>query len=76
MTDMNDKQKLEYYRFLRDDSRARLQINDAILAFLEELRFWNIFAGTVKYYDSKKAHSLLLWVGDVLKTNFPDYYVE
>ena len=38
MTDMNDKQKLEYYRFLRDDSRTRLQINDAILAFLEESR--------------------------------------
>ena len=39
---MNDKQKLEYYRFLRDDSRTRLQINDAILAFLEELRFGTI----------------------------------
>ena len=76
MTDMNDKQKLEYYRFLRDDSRTRLQINDAILAFLEELRFWNNLAMTVKYYDSKEAHSLLLWVGDVLKTNFPDRYVE
>ena len=76
MTDMNDKQKLEYYRFLRDDSRTRLQINDAILAFLEELRFWNNLAGTVKDYDSKEGHSLLLWVGDVLKTNFPNYYVE
>ena len=76
MTDMNDKQKLEYYRFLRDDSRTRLQINDSILAFLEELRFWNNLAGTVKYYDSKEAHSLFLWVGDVLKTNFPNYYVE
>ena len=73
---MNDKQKLEYYRFLRDDSRTRLQINDAILAFLEELRFWNNLAMTVKYYDPKEAHSLLLWVGDVLKTNFPNYYVE
>ena len=76
MTYMNDKQKLEYYRFLRDDSRTRLQINDAILAFLEELRFWNNLAGTVKYYDSKEAHSLFLWVGDVLKTNFTDHYVE
>ena len=73
---MNDKQKLEYYRFLRDDSRTRLQINDAILAFLEELRFWNNLAMTVKYYDSNEAFSLLLWVGDVLKTNFPDHYVE
>ena len=76
MTDMNDKQKLEYYRFLRDDSRTRLQINNSILAFLEELRFWNNLAMTVKYYDSKEAHSLLLWVGDVLKTNFPNHYVE
>ena len=76
MTDMNDKQKLEYYRFLRDDSRTRLQINDAILAFLEELRFWNNLARTIKDYDSKEGSSLLLWVGDVLKTNFPDYYVE
>ena len=76
MINMNDKQKLEYYRFLRDDSRTRLQINDAILAFLEELRFWNNLAGTVKYYDSKEAHSLFLWVGDVLKTNFTDHYVE
>ena len=76
MTDMNDKQKLEYYRFLRDDSRTRLQINEAILAFLEELRFWNNLASTVKYYDFKEGHSLLLWVGDVLKTNFPEYYVE
>ena len=73
---MNDKQKLEYYRFLRDDRRSRLQINDAIFAFLEELSFWNSLAGTVKYYNSKEAHSLLLWVGDVLKTNFPDHYVE
>ena len=76
MTDMNDKQKLEYYRFLRDDSRTRLQINDAILAFLEELRFWNNLAMTVKYYDFNEAFSLLLWVNDVIKTNFPDYYVE
>lgn len=76
MTDMNDKQKLEYYRFLRDDSRTRLQINEAILAFLEELRFWNDLARTVKDYDFKEGHSLLLWVNDVIKTNFPDYYVE
>ena len=73
---MNDKQKLEYYRFLRDDSRTRLQINNSILAFLEELRFWNNLAGTVKDYDLKEAYSLLLWVNDVLKTNFRDYYVE
>lgn len=76
MTDMNDKQKLEYYRFLRDDSRTRLQINEAILAFLEELRFWNDLARTVKDYDSKEAYSLLLWVNDVIKTNFTDHYVE
>ena len=76
MTDMNDKQKLEYYRFLRDDSRIRLQINDAILAFLEELRFWNNVAMTVKNYDPKEGYSLLLWASDVLKTNFPDFYVE
>ena len=76
MTDMNDKQKLEYYRFLRDDSRIRLQINNSTLAFLEELRFWNDLARTIKDYDSKEGYSLLLWVSDVLKTNFPDYYVE
>ncbi len=76
MTDMNDKQKLEYYRFLRDDSRTRLQINNSILAFLEELRFWNDLARTIKDYDSKEGYSLLLWVGDVLKTNFPEHYVE
>ena len=76
MTDMNDKQKLEYYRFLRDDSRTRLQINDAILAFLEELRFWNNLAMTIKDYDFKEGYSLLLWVNDVLKTNFSNYYVE
>ena len=73
---MNDKQKLEYYRFLRDDSRTRLQINDAILAFLEELRFWNNLAMTVKYYDFEEGYSLFLWVNDVLKTNFTDHYVE
>ena len=73
---MNDKQKLEYYRFLRDDYRTRLKINNSILAFLEELRFWNDFAMTIKDYDPKESYSLLLWVGDVLKTNFPDYYVE
>ena len=76
MTDMNDKQKLEYYRFLRDDSRARLQINEAILAFLEELSFWNSLANTVKDYDLKEAYSLLLWVKDVIKTNFTDHHVE
>lgn len=76
MTDMNDKQKLEYYRFLRDDSRTRLQINDAILAFLEELSFWNSLANTVKDYNFEEGYSLLLWVGDVLKTNFTDHYVE
>ena len=76
MTDMNDKQKLEYYRFLRDDSRTRIQINDAILAFLEELSFWNNLANTIKDYDFKEGYSLLFWVGDVLKTNFPDHYVE
>ena len=73
---MNDKQKLEYYRFLRDDSRTRLQINDAILAFLEELSFWNSLANTVKDYDLKEAYSLLLWVKDVIKTNFTDHHVE
>ena len=76
MTDMNDKQKLEYYRFLRDDGRTRIQINDAILAFLEELSFWNNLAWTVKDYDLKEAYSLLLWVNDVIKTNFIDHYVE
>ena len=76
MTDMNDKQKLKYYRFLRDDYRTRLQINNSIIAFLEELRFWNDLAMTIKDYDSKEGYSLLLWVSDVLKTNFPDYYVE
>ena len=76
MTDMNDKQELEYYRFLRDDSRTRLQINNSILAFLEELSFWNSLADTVKDYDFKEGYSLLLWVGDVLKTNFTDHYVE
>ena len=73
---MNDKQKLEYYRFLRDDYRTRLKINNSILAFLEELRFWNDLAMTINDYDSKEGYSLLLWVSDVLKTNFPDYYVE
>lgn len=73
---MNDKQKLEYYRFLRDDYRTRLKINNSILAFLEELRFWNDLAMTIKDYDSKESYSLLLWVSDALKTNFPDYYVE
>ena len=76
MTDMNDKQKLEYYRFLRDDYRTRLKINNSILAFLEELRFWNDLAMTIKDYDSKEGYSLLLWVSDVLKTSFPDNYVE
>ena len=76
MTDMNDKQKLEYYRFLRDDSRTRLQINEAILAFLEELRFWNDLAMTINDYDSKEAYFLLLWVKDVIKTNFTDHHVE
>ena len=76
MTDMNDKHKLKYYRFLRDDSRTRLQINNAILAFLEELSFWNDLVGTVKDYDLKEAYSLLLWVKDVIKTNFTDHYVE
>ena len=73
---MNDKQKLEYYRFLRDDYRTRLKINNSILAFLEELRFWNDLAMTIKDYDSKEGYSLLLWVSDVLKTNFLDNYVE
>ena len=73
---MNDKQKLKYYRFLRDDSRTRLQINDANLAFLEELSFWNSLANTVKDYDFNEAYSLLLWVNDVIKTNFTGYYVE
>ena len=76
MTDMNDKQKLEYYRFLRDDSRTRLQINEANLAFLEELRFWNGLASTIEYYDFNEAYSLLLWVNNVIKTNFTDHYVE
>lgn len=73
---MNDKQKLKYYRFLRDDYRTRLKINNSIIAFLEELRFWNDLAMTIKDYDSKEGYSLLLWVSDVLKTNFPDHYVE
>ena len=73
---MNDEQKLKYYRFLRDDYRTRLKINNSILAFLEELRFWNDLAMTIKDYDSKEGYSLLLWVSDALKTNFPDNYVE
>ena len=76
MTDMNDKQKLEYYRFLRDDYRTRLQINNSIIAFLEELRFWNDLAMTIKDYDYEEGYSILLWVSDVLKTNFSDHYVE
>ena len=80
---MNDKQKLKYYRFLRDCFYScrntiliSLKINNSILAFLEELRFWNDLAMTIKDYDSKESYSLLLWVSDALKTNFPDHYVE
>ena len=73
---MNDKQKLKYYRFLRDDYRTRLKINNSIIAFLEELRFWNDLAMTINDYDYEEGYSILLWVSDVLKTNFPDYYVE
>ena len=73
---MNDKQKLKYYRFLRDDYKTRLKINNSIIAFLEDLRFWNDLAMTIKDYDSKEGYSLLLWVSDALKTNFPDHYVE
>ena len=73
---MNDEQKLKYYRFLRDDYRTRLKINNSILAFLEELRFWNGLASTIEYYDFNEAYSLLLWVNDVIKTNFTDHYVE
>ena len=73
---MNDKQKLKYYRFLRDDSKTCLQISNANLAFLNELRFWNNLAMIINDYDPKESYSLLLWVGDVLKTNFPDRYVE
>ena len=73
---MNDKQKLKYYRFLRDDYRTRLQIENSIFAFLEELRFWNDLVTIIKDYDLKEACSLLLWVSDALKTNFPDNYVE
>lgn len=73
---MNDEQKLKYYRFLRDDYRTRLKINNSILAFLEELRFWNDLAMTIKDYDSKEGYSILLWVSDALKTNFPEHYVE
>ena len=73
---MNDEQKLKYYRFLRDDYRTRLKINNSIIAFLEELRFWNDLAMTIKDYDSKEGYSILLWVSDALKTNFPDNYVE
>ena len=73
---MNDKQKLKYYRFLRDDYRTRLKINNSIIAFLEDLHFWNDLAMTIKDYDSKEGYSLLLWVSDALKTNFPDHYVE
>ena len=76
MTDMNDKQKLKYYRFLRDDYKTRLKINNSISAFLEDLRLWNDLAMTIKDYDSKEGYSLLLWVSDALKTNFPDHYVE
>ena len=76
MTDMNDEQKLKYYRFLRDDYRTRLKINNSILAFLEELRFWNDLAIIMKDYDPKEGYSLLLWVSDALKTNFPEHYVE
>ena len=73
---MNDKQKLKYYRFLRDDYKTRLKINNSIIAFLEELRFWNDLGMTIKDYDPNEGYSLILWVSDVLKTNFPDHYVE
>lgn len=73
---MNSKQKLEYHRFLRNDNKTRLQISKSIYALVDELRFWNNLAMTIKDYDPKESHSLLLWVSDVLKTNFPDQYVE
>lgn len=73
---MNDNQKLEYYRFLRDDNRIKLRVNQAEYNFLEELEFWNDLAMIVKDYDINEGRSLLNWVGDVLKTNYPNYHAN
>lgn len=73
---MNDNQKLKYYRFLREDARTRLRINQAEYNFLEELEFWNGLSMTINKYDTNEARSLLTWVGDVLRTNYPNYHAD
>ena len=68
---MNDKQELDYLRFLREDYKTQLRVSKAQLAFLEELRFWNNLAMTIKDYDIIAGYSLLKWVGDIIRENYP-----
>lgn len=70
---MNDKQKLEHLRFLREDCETQLRVNEAELAFLRELRFWNDLAMTIKDYDIIESYHLLNWVRSVIRTNYPKY---
>lgn len=67
----NNEQELEYYRFLREDNETRIRINKAELALLDELHFWNRLALIINDYDVNESFSLLNWVGEVLKVNYP-----
>lgn len=70
---MNDEQRLKYYRFLREDSRTQLRINQAEYNLLDELLFWNRLSAIIQEYDVNEGLSLFNWVGDVLRVNYPNY---
>ena len=65
---------LDYLIRWNKADKIALKVNEAEQKFLEEILFWNRLGMTLCSCDLKTAREIYNWVGDVLITNYPEYY--
>ena len=65
---------LDYLIRWNKADKIALRVKEAEQKFLEEVLFWTRLGMTLYSCDLKTARQLNDWVGDVLFTNYPEYY--
>ena len=65
---------LDYLIRCNEADRITIRVVEAEQEFLKEVLFWNSLGMALCSCDLKTSRELNDWVGDVLFTNYPEYY--
>ena len=65
---------LDYLIRCNKADKITLRVKEAEQKFLEEALFWTRLGRTLCSCDLKTSRQLNDWLGDVLFTNYPEYY--